>query len=309
MSSSRHSRPPAVMRTAPRSRRPSTIGRERGPATREEGGPRAAGPCVRADPSAPSRRGSDSVAPARRLSWCSRRVSRRALTRGDTPDQKEFPPVSGVAAREAAHDARRWHERGLPRPYHRTRLSSRSPGTRARNASRRLGRRQRDARCGRTPGAPSGSTYWLSCLCTTFGTSSRTARLVFVQTRRATGSEPGARIVYLSGSDGLPIRGLEDPPAGRPSSSLLLLVRPKAIVRATCRSAASCGGSAGGTWGRLAVAGASYAVIFWRSAEEDVSCSRYQRTVCSTASVSGVARRPSSVSAREASTMNGSSNS
>ena len=167
MSSSRHSRPPAVMRTAPRSRRPSTIGRERGPATREEGGPRAAGPCVRADPSAPSRRGSDSVAPARRLSWCSRRVSRRALTRGDTPDQKEFPPVSGVAAREAAYDARRWHGRGLPRPYHRTRLSSRSPGTRARNASRRLGRRQRDARCGRTPGAPSGSTYWQSCLCTT----------------------------------------------------------------------------------------------------------------------------------------------
>ena len=194
------------MRTAPRSRRPSTIGRERGPATREEGGPRAAGPCVRADPSAPSRRGSDSVAPARRLSWCSRRVSRRALTRGDTPDQKEFPPVSGVAAREAAYDARRWHERGLPRPYHRTRLSSRSPGTRARNASRRLGRRQRDARCGRTPGAPSGSTYWQSCLCTTFGTSSRTARLVFVQTRRATGSEPGARIVYLSGSDGRPVR-------------------------------------------------------------------------------------------------------
>jgi hypothetical protein len=39
-----------------------------------------------------------------------------------------------------------------------------------------------------------------------------------------------------------------------------------------------------------------------------MDCARYQRTVYST-SASDVARRPSSVSARDASTMNGSSNS
>jgi hypothetical protein len=56
-------------------------------------------------------------------------------------------------------------------------------------------------------------------------------------------------------------------------------------------------------------AGLGWAATFGCTAEEDVSRSRYQRTVCSTASVRGVARRPSSVSAREASTMHGSSNS
>ena len=55
--------------------------------------------------------------------------------------------------------------------------------------------------------------------------------------------------------------------------------------------------------------GATCRVPPWSAADDGLACARYQRTVCSTASASGVARRPSSVSAREASTMNGSSNS
>jgi hypothetical protein len=58
-----------------------------------------------------------------------------------------------------------------------------------------------------------------------------------------------------------------------------------------------------------AVAGANPLLPFWFVADEGVAWSRYQRTVCSTASARGVARKPSSVSAREASTMNGASNS
>jgi hypothetical protein len=43
------------------------------------------------------------------------------------------------------------------------------------------------------------------------------------------------RIVYVGGSDGCPVRDrMQDGPRHRG----LLLVRPKAIVRATCRSAA-----------------------------------------------------------------------
>jgi hypothetical protein len=63
--------------------------------------------------------------------------------------------------------------------------------------------------------------------------SAADGRSLVVLTRRATGSAPGARIVYLRGSDGRPARGSA---CGTASSSLLLpSVRPKAIVRATCR--------------------------------------------------------------------------
>ena len=67
------------------------------------------------------------------------------------------------------------------------------------------------------------------------------------KTRRATGSEPGARIVYLSGSDGRPVRGSacgdwgrergcmrrpRDPPAGRTTRQLRLgLSRRRREVR------------------------------------------------------------------------------
>jgi hypothetical protein len=48
------------------------------------------------------------------------------------------------------------------------------------------------------------------CLCKRPRQDEVTARILFVQTKRATGSEPGARIVYLSGSDGRPVRGSLD---------------------------------------------------------------------------------------------------
>ena len=45
------------------------------------------------------------------------------------------------------------------------------------------------------------------CLCKRPRQDGVAARILLVRTRRATGSEPGARIVYLSGNDGGPVRG------------------------------------------------------------------------------------------------------
>jgi hypothetical protein len=63
--------------------------------------------------------------------------------------------------------------------------------------------------------------------------SAADGRSLVVLTRRATGSAPGARIVYLSGSDGRPVRGSA---CGTALVIAAASVRPKAIVRATCRS-------------------------------------------------------------------------